>query len=56
MDPVLPACAQALAAGTINTGHITITGTAVKKASATRQAARAPHDRRPVNRSPRPPS
>ncbi|MGB5149417.1 MAG: DUF222 domain-containing protein, partial [Mycobacterium sp.] len=34
LDPVLPACAQALAAGTINTGHITIIGTAVKKASA----------------------
>ncbi|MGB5151058.1 MAG: DUF222 domain-containing protein, partial [Mycobacterium sp.] len=34
LDPVLPACAQALAAGTINTGHITIIRGAVKKASA----------------------
>ena len=34
LEPVLPACAQALAAGTITTGHITIIGATVKKTSA----------------------
>ena len=38
LDPVLPACAQALAAGTITTGHITIIRGAVKKASASLDA------------------